>query len=79
MSAVTDWIEKWERRGWRKANGEAVLNQDLWRELLTEVAKHDVRWTWVEAHAGDSHNERCHALAMQASRMVAEPPPRGSW
>jgi ribonuclease HI len=74
-----DWIEKWQRRGWRTANGEAVLNQDLWRELVAEVAKHDVRWTWVQGHAGDPYNERCHALAVQACERAVEPPRAGSW
>jgi ribonuclease HI len=80
ISAFNDyWIENWQRRGWRKANGDAVLNQDLWRELLDEVAKHDVRWTWVQGHAGDPFNERCHALAVPACQTAIEPPPAGSW
>jgi ribonuclease HI len=39
-----NWIEGWQRRGWRKANGKQVLNQDLWKELLAEIPRHKVRW-----------------------------------
>jgi ribonuclease HI len=70
-----NWIEGWQRRGWRKAGGEAVLNQDLWRELLAEVAKHQVRWTWVQEHAGNPYNERCHALAVRACKQAVP----GGW
>jgi ribonuclease HI len=52
------------------------VNQDLWQELLDEVAKHDVaRWTWVEGHAGNPYNERCHELAAEASGAAT----RGGW
>jgi ribonuclease HI len=63
------WLEDWQARGWRRAGGRPVLNQDLWRELLAEHAKHDVyRWTWARGHAGHQYNERCHTLAVQACR-----------
>jgi ribonuclease HI len=60
-----NWIEGWQRRDWRKADREPVLNQDLWHELLAEVTKHVVRWKWVRGHAGNPYNERCHALAVK--------------
>jgi ribonuclease HI len=65
-----NWIEAWQGRGWRKADRQPVLNRDLWEELLAEVAKHEVRWTWVRGHAGDEYNERCDALAVRASKAV---------
>jgi ribonuclease HI len=62
------WLEAWQERGWRKTNRQPVLNQDLWRELLDELAKHDVyRWTWSRGHAGNLYNERCHTLAQRAA------------
>ena len=64
-----NWIEGWQRRGWRKANGKQVLNQDLWKELLAEIPRHKVRWAWVPAHAGNPYNERCHSLAVRACEL----------
>jgi ribonuclease HI len=63
-----DWLEGWQCRGWRKVDGEPVLNHDLWEELLAEVGKHEVRWTWVRGHAGNPYNERCHALAVRGCK-----------
>lgn len=33
VNSLTRWLPGWKRRGWTKANGEAVLNQDLLLEL----------------------------------------------
>ena len=63
-----NWIQGWLRRDWRKKDGTPVLNPELWRELLDEVARHDVRWTWVRGHAGNLYDERCHELAVQACK-----------
>lgn len=63
MNGVTSWIASWKRNGWRTAAKKPVLNQDLWRELDDELARHEVRWEWVKGHAGDPGNERADALA----------------
>lgn len=63
MNGVTSWIAGWKRNGWRTAAKKPVLNQDLWRELDDELARHEVRWEWVKGHAGDPGNERADALA----------------
>ena len=69
VSAFNDnWLEEWQERGWRKANGRPILNKDLWHELLDEFAKHDVRWIQVQGHAGNPYNKRCHTLAVRACR-----------
>lgn len=63
MNGITKWIEGWKRNGWRTAAKKPVKNEDLWRALDTEVARHDIRWLWVRGHAGDPGNERADALA----------------
>lgn len=63
MNGVTSWIAGWKRNGWRTAAKKPVLNQDLWRELDAELARHEVRWEWVKGHAGDPGNERADDLA----------------
>jgi len=63
MNGVTRWMAGWKRNGWRTGAKQPVKNQDLWQELDTEVARHDVTWRWVKGHAGDPGNERADALA----------------
>jgi len=68
------WLEEWQANGWRRTNGRPVLNQDLWRQLLDEHAKHDVhRWTWARGHDGSAHTERCRRLALDGSRHASKP------
>ncbi len=59
---LQDWISKWRSNGWRSSKG-AVLNTDLWKCLLTQMAKHEVRWHKVKGHADNENNNRCDALA----------------
>ena len=30
---VSEWLPRWKAAGWRKRDGEAVKNADLWRRL----------------------------------------------
>jgi ribonuclease HI len=67
------WLAEWERRGWKKANRKPVLNQHLWEELLIQVERHQVTWSWVRGHDGHAYNERAHALATAACATVSPP------
>ncbi|MEO9737669.1 ribonuclease HI [Roseibium sp.] len=51
----------WKARGWKN-----VKNVDLWQQLLSEIAKHEVRWKWVRGHAGNEFNELADTLATEA-------------
>jgi ribonuclease HI len=63
VDAVTKgWVFDWERKGFKKKK-----NPDLWKEFLVEYRKHNVKFTWVEGHAGIPGNERCDQLAVEAS------------
>jgi len=62
---ITKWINGWKAKGWKTASKKQVKNEDLWRELDTAAAKHDIEWKWVKGHAGDPGNERADALANQ--------------
>jgi ribonuclease HI len=61
------WAERWKRRGWMKNKYEPAINADLWAELLTLCADHDVRFEWVRGHAGNIENERCDELSVKAA------------
>ena len=44
------WYESWEKNKWRNAAKKSVENQDLWKELLALVRKHDVSFFRVKGH-----------------------------
>lgn len=62
-NGITKWLDGWKRRGWKKADGQPVLNQDLWQKLDTLYSRHDVTFHWVKGHVGVELNERCDVLA----------------
>ncbi len=62
------WLTKWRQNGWKRNKKDKVLNVDLWKQLLNEVAKHDVEFIWVKGHADIPENERCDQLAREAAK-----------
>ncbi|SDD73041.1 ribonuclease HI family protein [Auraticoccus monumenti] len=67
IKAVTEWMPGWKRRGWKKADGKPVLNQDLLRELDAALQGRTVRFEWVKGHAGHAMNEAADARARAAA------------
>lgn len=64
-NGITKWMTNWKKRGWKKADGQPVLNQDLWQKLDTLYSRHDVTFHWVKGHVGVELNEECDRLAKQ--------------
>jgi ribonuclease HI len=60
------WVFGWQKRGWKKADGQPAKNQDLWERLLKRLDGLQVTFRWVKGHAGQEWNERCDQLAGQA-------------
>jgi ribonuclease HI len=66
---ATEWLPGWKSRGWRRKVGtklEPVANEDLWRELDSLLAQHEVEFRWIRGHAGHAENEACDRLAVAA-------------
>ena len=63
QKGISEWIHGWKRRGWKTAGKDPVKNEDLWRELDSLAAQHEIEWIWVRGHAGHPENERADALA----------------
>ncbi len=70
------WLVSWQKKGWRKADKSPVLNIDLWQRLLPLTNDHNVEFRWTRGHAGDTENERCDVLAVQAAQMSGLPEDR---
>ena len=67
VKGMTEWIAGWQRKQWRKSDGDPVLNAELWRALLAESQRlGQVRWQWVRGHSGVPLNERADELAVAA-------------
>ena len=62
-NGITKWMVNWKRRGWKKADGQPVLNQGQWMELDKLYGSHKVTFHWVKGHVGVALNERCDQLA----------------
>lgn len=43
-AAGNGWCRKWQQDGWINSRGKPVKNADLWRELLEETGRHNVRF-----------------------------------
>lgn len=62
------WLDGWQRRGWKTASKDPVANQDLWRRMIAELARHRrVTTEVVKGHAGHDANERADRLAQDAA------------
>ncbi len=66
INGITKWIIGWKKKGWKKADGNPVLNQEVWKALDAVNSKRKVEWVWVKGHAGHAENERVDDLAREA-------------
>ena len=60
---IGSWIANWKKNGWRTTSKKPVKNKELWVELDSQIAKHNITWKWIKGHAGDRYNEKADFLA----------------
>lgn len=70
QNGITDWIKKWKINGWQTAAKKPVKNKDLWIQLDGVVQGLNVNWNWVKGHSGNTYNELCDRLAVEATKIV---------
>ena len=71
IKGISEWIWAWRRRGWKTAEGNEVLNRDLWEQLagLVEArGKGGIEWHYVRGHVGTPGNERVDEIADTLAR-----------
>jgi ribonuclease HI len=66
MDGAAKWLKGWKTKGWKTADKKPVKNEDLWRLLDQEMARHQIAWRWVAGHSGHPENERADELARAA-------------
>jgi len=74
---VVDAINKGWLRSWVKKNFKDKKNPDLWKRMIPLLDKHNPTFQWVKGHNNHPQNERCDALAVQASRQQHLPADTG--
>jgi ribonuclease HI len=70
-NGIETWIHGWKKNGWKTAAKQPVKNEDLWKMLDAQVARHQVQWRWVKGHAGNPGNERADQLANRGVESLA--------
>jgi ribonuclease HI len=66
-NGITQWLQRWKRRGWKTSDNKPVKNVDLWQCLDEEIKRHpSIIWHWVRGHSGHVENEIADALANRA-------------
>lgn len=74
---VVDAINKGWLRSWVKKGFKDKKNPDLWRLMIPLLDKYNPTFQWVKGHNNHPQNERCDALAVQASRQPSLPADTG--
>ena len=64
------WLEIWSKNGWKTVSKSDVENQDLWKELIVLLDRHDVKFHKVKGHADNEFNNRCDKLAREAAQRI---------
>ena len=67
ISIFTEWLEGWERRGWRTAGNKPVANAEAIRQTQALLGGRDVQWQHVRGHAGHAENELADKHARDAA------------
>ncbi len=68
IDGATKWIHGWKKRGWKKSDGDPVLNRDLWELVDHETSRVKVKWEHIRGHTGHPENERCDDIANSNAR-----------
>jgi ribonuclease HI len=63
------WIYNWIKKGWKTADGSAVKNKELWKELYKFTKTHNIEFIKVKGHSDNEFNNRCDELARNAIPM----------
>lgn len=70
---ITEWLPGWRANGYKRREGgklKPLQNEDLWRSVDEQVARHEIHVTHVKGHAGHAENERCDQMAVAAYKRL---------
>src|SRR3989344_1750703 len=67
IKGITEWIHGWIMKGWKNSQKKAVLNRDLWEELIRASQNKKIVWKFVKGHADNIGNIRCDEIATRCA------------
>ena len=73
INSITKWLPGWKKKGWKKADGKPVNNQDLMIQLdelmsAAKAAGRKITYQWVKGHDGHPLNEAADSRANAAAK-----------
>ena len=69
-----NWLEGWERNGFKTASNKPVKNRELWEELSRVLKVQKVTFVHVKGHADNVNNNRCDKIAREEVQKFTEAP-----
>jgi ribonuclease HI len=70
INVITKWSLGWEKKGWKKANGE-IKNLDIVKEVCPLYRESKAELIWVRGHNNDPGNEMADEWANKAREQFA--------
>ena len=64
IKGATEWMKNWKRNGWKKQNGDEILNMDLWEKMDAQMQSRKILFRWVKGHSEDEGNIQADKLAV---------------
>ncbi|MDR2064874.1 MAG: ribonuclease HI [Prevotellaceae bacterium] len=64
---VTDAVNEGWLKSWETSHFKNRKNPDLWMRFLKIYKRHNIKFIWIEGHAGNPLNELCDKMAVEAS------------
>lgn len=80
VDGITHSLPNWMADNWRTTGRRKnrVKNVDLWRQLITQLDRHEVDCEWVRGHSGHPQNDyvdrMVNSIAEQALRHITSSP-----
>lgn len=74
LKACTVWMKGWKAKGWKRADGQPVMNLDLMQALDRAMAARTAKFTieWVKGHNANPMNENADYRCGNAARAAAQ-------
>ncbi len=66
IKGLSEWLDGWIKKGWKRGKNQPVLNKELWQRLDALRTTHDLHCHWIRGHNEHPENERCDELAVAA-------------
>lgn len=63
FKGATEWLANWRSNNWHTAAKKPIKNDDLWRQLHTELQRHHTNWEWMRGHSNHPGNDRADYIA----------------